>query len=283
MQKNRRVEIVFAIEIKEEEIVAVDAIPIDTCTYETTIIQNGVRFTMNICDYDREKACLSFSTYLSPDEILEAGLTTMTSTGSPLISGGMVEINKCTDACITVRMPVRRNLCENGLGMTIWSISENGGWIETDMETEVEKDGDSTFYVIEVCKSGILNCDKPSKPPLYTISTRNRLKIISATLSFEGPLYSYTESEDKPDRKVKIPAPCPCTSPLLSMTAIDKHGDTVSMVLEPINQFKKRTWFKGCKEEQIGSFLFFKFYQKRLYRKYIIRRSDFDKQGVRGL
>lgn len=273
---NRRVDVIFTVEPTTEELPAPELLPVDTCTYDTIIYRDGIRFTMNICDYYREKECLNVVSYTSAQEMYEAGLNTVTSNGRPLISAGMLKIDKCTDACFTVEMPIPINPCADALGMSLWNMTPNGGWSELDQEIERIKQNDSLFYQFQVCESGIVNCDKLlDSLPKYTLVAKGGLRFLSATISFEAPLYSSTVDSYQAFKRTKIPAPCPCAAAYLSAIVIDKNGDTLRMALEPINQFKHRKWFRGCKVKETNRFLFFKFHDKSLYRKYILRPSDF--------
>lgn len=280
-QQNRRVDVIFTVSPTIAPPVP-EPIPEDTCTYDTTFYRDGVKLTMNICDFTREKECLEVVRYISPQELYEAGLNTVTSTGQPLISGGMLSVKKCTDACISVQMPVPRNPCAEGDGMSLWTITPNGGWRELDEDIEYNKENDTVYYSIQVCESAMINCDKLIlEPPTYKVVAKSGMKLLSATISFEAPLYSMTDSQDEPFKTAKIPAPCPCKTAYLTAVAIDKQGDTLSMVLEPINQFKHRKWFKGCKVKERSKFLFFKFHDKSLYRKYILKPKDFESSTPR--
>ena len=279
-QLNRRVDVIFDyyhfIDVQ------------DSCDHDTTVSINGVQLTMNICDYEREKECLDVTTYYRPEDLAAAGLTTETADGEPLISGGMMEITKCSDACIQVRMPVRpAGACMANDGMSLWGRSENGGWSADDRDVETVQENDSLFFVFRSCRSEWLNCDKRTninkEKPTTTVVSR-KLKMVSASIVYNDPLFAYSVDSEEPSERFDFYIPCPCDSALINVTAIDQQGDTQYIYLEPINNLKHRKWFRGCKEDIRKRFLFLKFHDKSIYRKYILKPDDFrEMESVKAL
>lgn len=278
-QNNRRVELLITLEapspILEEK--KVETVVEPKCNYDTTLIfPQGTQITLNICDYLSVKDCFSLSEYNEGDAMRASNLTTMTSSNQPLISGGMFEIKLCSGVCAKVRIPVRER-CGKIMDYSVWGVTPDGRWDEVKTaELNIVEIGGQKYYETEVCRSGKINFDvKVIKPPKVKVKAKG-VDLINVKLSFDAPPGVYLPYKTTKHKAV-FRLFCPCSEPLISATALNKDGDTLKMPYVNANlRLKKREVLGKCKTPTVSKkILFFKIREKAMYRKYILRKKDF--------
>lgn len=285
-RNNRRVEI--KIKMKAEPIIAHVVVPPKKVEQEpegdTMIVYpKGTILKLSKADYARDPNCVTMTEYLDGESVREAQITTMTTDGQPLISGGMLDIDLCgTNKCVEVYVPAR-TVCGQTLPFTQWTAESNNAWAEkTGRPIPVIKINDQYYYEMTVCSSGRINCDvraPQTKCKWFTPKTRVKLKngyrIRSIQIASDEPLML-----ENPIRKTKRKAvfirTCPCMDQFLYVEAVHKNGTVDTIHFKPLNDFDKREAFGKCKTGEIEKkILFFKIQKKTEYRKYFVRKPDF--------
>ena len=267
------------IEEKKEPIVFVDP-----CTDDTTLFSEaGTSIKINKCYYEKIKHCFKYKEYLSATSIQQAGLRTVDEKGNPVESGGMIDVSFCNDTCIktpiTIFLPVPE--CLSQQQMTLWTLTRNNTWRNSKNKIEIVKIKGKEFYKLEIFCPGKINIDKPAKSrkSKVKIKLKKGLKLKSATLSYDCPLYSINGKNIKKKKEVVFPYVCPQNDPLLYLKAMNKNGDTLVIENKNINQYRKKQKLRShcnCDKKPKESFLgIFKIQQKYLYKKYKIYPKDF--------
>jgi len=238
---------------------------------------------MNRCYYEKIKHCFKYKEYLNATSIQQSGLRTVDEKGDPLESGGMIDVSFCSDTCIKtpiiVFLPVPA--CLSQQSMTLWTITRNNTWRNSKNKIEIVKIKGKEFYKMEIFCPGKINCDKP-KPNKRKVKIKlhKGLKIKSASLSYNCPLYSINGKLKKKTRVAVFPYNCPEDEPLLYLKAVNKNGDTLIIDNKNINQYKRKQKLRSrcdCDTKSKEKFLeIFKIRQKYLYKKYKIYMKDFD-------
>lgn len=267
------------IEEKKEPIVFVDP-----CTDDTTIFSEaGTMIKINKCYYKKIKHCFKYKEYLDARSVQQSGLRTIDEKGNPIESGGMIDISFCSDTCvknpIIIFLPVP--VCLSQQPMTLWTLTRNNTWRNSSNKIEIVKINGKEFYKLMIYCPGRINCDRP-KPNKRKIKVKvkNGLKIKSATLSYNCPLYSVNGKIKKKKKVATFPYNCPKDDPLIKLKVYSKNGDTLIIDNKNINQYKRKQKIRSacnCDKKPKEKFLgIFKIRQKYLYKKYKIYKKDFD-------
>lgn len=270
-------------EEKKEVIIVVDKCDDDTTIYS----ESGAMIKINRCYYKKTKECFSFKDYQSAVAVQQAGLRTVDERGNPIESGGMIDINLCSDTCLKtpliVFLPVPKCLDLQSSSfrraMTLWNKNKSNTWGDSKNKIEIVENKGIKYYKIEVYCSGGFNIDrKGTGRKKLKVKLKNGLKFKSATISYDCPLYSVDGKIKKRKKKAIFPYLCPQVEPLISLEAYNKKGETFIINNKNINDYKrKRKLISRCKcydrpkERFLG---IFKIRQKYLYRKYKIFKKD---------
>lgn len=257
---------------------------VDPCTDDTTIYsESGTAIKMNKCYYNKIKHCFKYKEYLNATSIQQAGLRTVDEKGTPLESGGMIDISFCSDTCvktpIIVFLPVPQ--CLSQQPMTLWTLTRSNTWRNSRNKIEIVKIKGKEFYKMEIYCPGRINCDKPKMPKgKVKIKLKKGIKAKTASLSYNCPLYSINGKFKKKRKVITFPNVCPKDDPLLYLKAVNKNGDTLIIDNKNINQYKRNQKLRShcnCDKKPKEKFLgIFKIRQKYLYRKYKIYPTDSD-------
>lgn len=267
--------------IEEKEIADVKIKPIDFCKDDTTIkTESGSMIKMNKCYYLKIKDCFSYKEYLTATSVQEAGLMTVDERDNPIESGGMIDIQFCSDTCkknpITVFLPVPA--CLKSQPMTLWTF-RNNRWVNSRNKIEFVTINGKDFYKIEVYCPGRLNCDKPrSSKRKVRVKLKNGLKYKTASISYNCPLYSNKAKIRKKKTVAVFPYVCPQEDPLFYAKVYNKNGDTLIINNKNINQYKKRRRLNNaciCGDRSNEKVMGLNVRKKYLYRKYKIYKKDF--------
>lgn len=274
-------------EIKKEIVESVKIVPqkkIDPCTDDTMIYSpSGSRMVINRCFYHscKAKGCFQYEEFLTGRSVQQAGLRTVDELNNPIESGGMINIQFCSDSClekpIIIYLPVPPCLTKEE--MTMWTLSRSNRWINSNKKIEFVTIDGKEYYKLEVFCPGKINCDrKRRKEKSMKIKLKNGLKFKSATLSSDCPLSSINGRIKRRKKVVKFPYKCPKSEPIIYIKAYNKHGDTLVIDNQNLNDYThKRKLFSKCrcgkpKEKYMG---IFRIRQKLLYRKYKVYKTDF--------
>lgn len=285
-QQNRRVDIIASVlNISTGEPPCRPAPePTKDCNRDTTLtFPQGTSVTFNICDFESVKDCFKFQEYNTATSLRNSELTTQTSDGSPMITGGMMDITLCGGVCATIRVPVRET-CNSNVPMSLWEANDDGTWGRPNPNgVQLVRIDGRDYYQYRVCRSGKKNVDfKVDKPPKMKVIGKKIKKFLVVKVSFECPATLLSQGH-RPIRRNKATFKifCPNSEPYIYAKAIDNKGDTIEMQFRPGNSLDKREVVGKCKNDEVlKRVLFFKIKEKVMYRKYIIRRTDYDDYKV---
>jgi hypothetical protein len=276
-RQNRRVEICITLAPPPKTITIPVPVLEPDCSYDTTIIfPQGTEVTMNVCDYHSIKDCFQFIEYNTGESIRNSDLTTQTADGTPLISGGMFEVKMCKDVEISVAIPQIANPCDTTAEFKLWTATSEGTWSPVKGTIDRFRRGGRNFLRTVVQGTTKINLDAlPSAPPPKTIvKVPMGYTILKAKLSTDTPaslIYGYEVKK----RKAKFKSLCPCSEPLLYLEVENPDGDTIKIDYAELNDFDSHEAFGQCRsDEVVKRIVFFKVRQKRIYRKYLIRKKD---------
>lgn len=256
---------------------------IDTCNRDTTFYsESGTAIKMNKCAYQKIKKCFKYKEYLNAKAVQQSGLRTVDEKGNPIESGGMIDISFCNDSClktpIIIFLPVPE--CLSKQQMTLWTLTRNNTWRNSNNKVELVTIKGKEFYKIEIYCPGRINCDRP-KPnnQSFKVKVKNGLKIKSATIGYNCPIYS-VNGKIKKNKKVAIfPYNCPKDDPLIKLVVYTKNGDTLTIDNKNINLYKRKQKIRSnciCNNKQKEKYLgVFKIRKKYLYKKYKFYLKDF--------
>ena len=251
--------------------------PTDTC-YDTLIyIGDGTIIKMNKCEYLKQKNCLEFTAYDSPERIRDSNMTTLDSVGNALMSGGMFVFKTCNDSClnepITVRIPVPCNVI---LDMDLYAINTDGSWTMTGTEVRVVKVNGTYYYEMELICPGGYNCDKKfCKPGIilkfkkpcrkFKFKATEGLNFNSIQLSINCPFGLYDFELSKNRKKATLWMKCPPGIPSVKIEATTSNGEKLLLDYRSVRLLSDKKRTNKC---------------PNLARKYKIHLSDFDTPGV---
>jgi hypothetical protein len=271
---------------------------IDTCRRDTVIfLPQGSNYTINICDYWKYGNCISIIEYITPESILNSGLSTLTTTNDQLVTGGMFEIRLCNDSPLVqplkfrVPVPFNGSPPQGGCGgevnfkkMALWTAAGNGAWRER-KKIPIIKVDTNLFYEFTVTRSGKYNLDyKMDEKNLSRLKTqfisRGNIKLLTMSMMYPSPRSLFQQQTTKGNKFIfKLPN-CPqngCDCILIKAEGINAAGDTV-VITNCMNNYKKRLMFGKCKLQRgrtAGYFMgIFPIRQKGVYRKYIFEPKD---------
>lgn len=274
-------------EIKKEIVESVKIISqkvIDPCTDDTTIYSpSGSKMIINRCFYLNCKAqgCFKYEEFLTARSVQRAGLQTVDEQNNPIESGGMINIQFCSDSClkkpVIIYLPVPPCLTKEQ--MTMWTLSRSNRWINSNKKIEFITIDGKVYYKLEVFCPGKINCDRiKRRERSMKVKLKNGLKFKSASLSSDCPLGSIEGKIKRRKKVVKFPYRCPKSEPIIYIKAYNKNGDTLIIDNLNLNDYtRKRKLFSKCvcekpKERYLG---IFKIRQKLLYGKYKVFKTDF--------
>lgn len=287
-QNNRRVEIVaipMRIEVPPPPKQTPDfVIQLPEIEGDTMItLPKGTKIILPKKDYLANPTCVSVVEFVDGESVRAADHTTMTDDGDQLISAGMFDVKLCDEKCVKLLVPTRR-VCGQELPFTLWTATElNRAWAEkTGKPLPIRMINEQSYYEIEVCTSGFINCDvrKPKKKcklfnPKTRVKLKNGYRITKIRIASNEPMTLATPLRQT-KRKAVFFRTCSCTEPLLYLEATNESGEAKLIDYQPLNDFDKREAFGPCKTTNVEkNILFFKIRKKTKYRKYLIRKSDF--------
>lgn len=281
-RRNRRVEIIVSVLNVSTGEPPCKPVPesIKDCNRDTTLtFPQGTSVTFNICDFELVKDCFKFQEFNTAKSLRNSELTTQTSDGSPMITGGMMDITLCGGVCATIRVPVRET-CNSNVPMSLWEANDDGTWGRPNPNgVQIVRIDGRDYYQYRVCRSGKKNVDfKVSKPPKMKVIGKKIKKFLVVKVSFDCPATLLSQNH-RPIRRNKATFKifCPNSEPYIYAKAIDNKGDTIEMQFRPGNTLDKREVIGKCKNDEVlKRVLFFNVKEKVMYRKYIIRRTDYD-------
>lgn len=245
------------------------------CFGDTTIVlPQGTQITLAKCDWRKVKDCIEVEEFNTAEALKNSGLITMTSTGLPMISGGMFSLSLCQDVCVMVHVPI--DPCSADLDMQLWDGNTAGTWENAQKVERVEIDG-KEFYAVLMCDgtSGKKNLDASMmKTPNTFFRVKGKHRISEVTAVSDCPLGLYKVKLDGRSRKtLKLRIPCPVPEEFEVMAkGINEQGDSIVMHYRWTKNINKRSRLRSCKCES-GKFLFFKLWRKcgarrKVYRLY---------------
>lgn len=309
-QQNRRTEIIVYYKSEELENVAMKepedspvVATIDTfiddnlmCLGDTTLVMpNGTLVEFNCEDYLKIKDCFSFQEFITPEAAKAAGLTTMASDGTPLFSAGMFKVTNCEPSvCMKVMIPVLEGSCNDiPCAMSLWQINQLNSWNSMGGTVPIVEVNGYKYYKIEVCGSRMCNLDcKPPKRKRFV----SRIKVEKGYHILDAKIYYYepfsivkgwtkrkidTSKVQRPIRKLKFnfyrKYCAKCKDAELYAKVLAPNGDTLIRNYTLAAPYHKRTAFGTCKGNVVKKwFFFFNIKEKGIYRKYFLKRKDYD-------
>jgi len=115
------------------------------------------------------------------------------------------------------------------------------------------------------------------------IKLKDGLKIESAIISYNCPIYSVSGDLKMRKNIAKFPYNCPNGEPCIYIKAKNKNGDTLTINNQYLNNYnKKKKIISKCKcyDKQKRSHIgLLKIRHKYLYKKYTIHKDDFEING----
>ena len=285
-QINRRVDIVILYKpqtppVADNVVEVADKLspqtPTDTC-YDTLIyVGDGTIVKMDRCEYLKQKDCIQFTAYDSPERIRDSNMTTLDSVGNALLSGGMFEFKTCNDSClkdpIKIRIPVP---CNVPLNMFLFTRNLSGNWINDTTEVKLIKIDGIYYYEFEVICPGKKNADcwaceegkirKYKKPcAKYKIKATDNILFESVKLSTSCPFGLNPFNISKNRKKATLWMDCPPAIPSVKIEAISSTGEKLLLDYRSVRLLSDKKRTNKC---------------PNLARKYKIHLSDFDTPGV---
>jgi hypothetical protein len=272
------------------------AVALPCLSKDTTIrFPNGTLATLDICDYYKVKDCLVITEYITPEAARSAGLTTMSRTGQPLISIGMLQIQHCLEEelCMKIYLPWSGNnnqdrggeRCDQVYdGMTLWTRRTDGSWDNVG-EPFVSVMVDSLrYYEASYCASDkdfvngdkMMDCPKSKKDIFVSrVKLRKGLKVIDARLAFESPYSIYVPLElfcekgnqaNRPNKQIclrrqtkfnlpRVDICTACSGPMLHVKAVNQAGDTLVFDYAEAAPYHRITANGTCKGKNVKQFL----------------------------
>lgn len=286
-QNNRRVEIVaipMRIEVPPPPKQTPDfVLQLPEIEGDTMItFPQGTILTLPKKDYYKNPNCISMTEYTDGESVRADGLTTMTSDGDPLISGGMFDLKLCDEKkSVKILVPVR-TVCGKELPFTVWAADSSGNWAggyKTKPAPILTIDG-KRFYEIELRGSQKINLDVPQLNPFQrgyetTIKLKNGYTIVKIQIASDEPMIVENPFEQT-EQKATFLRICTCSTPLLYLEAINRNGDTTVIDFAELNDFKKRGPYGQCMTRKTArKNPYSRIPRNTKYRKYFIRKSDF--------
>lgn len=306
MQNNRRVDVIVyykvkkAPELPKEVVKAPEPVkPVekqvvvkapDPCAKDTVILlSNRTQVQMSMCLYQKRRDCLDIQSALTPDEAAAMNLTTRTTNGTPLASGGMISIvpkagcdGGCFDPPMKVRLPIRDRGCMPAApGM--YDMETNGRWKRTKEKLGIVTIDGVSYYEFEVRCPGKKNVDVPSPTVGKTKVKAPRGKgILETTFSQDCPFERYVYEGQKQKngrykRRLKvIDLPCDMGGGDIYSLVVDKKtGDTLEIKIKPVQNLRKRLFYpcKSCNKRRIlWVFNVRRHIKPMLHRKYVYKK-----------
>ncbi len=267
----------------------------DTCTVDTTIIlPQGSRYIISVCDYKKYKDSINIVEYLTQESILNSDFLTLTTNNEQLVTGGMFDIQMCNSCQLSkplkFKVPINNNgmllspLCGENIDfkkMSLWSMAKNRAW-EGSKKIEIVKYNDSLFYQFNITKSGKYNLDyKIDKNNLENVNTKlkvtGNIRLLAVRVFHQQSIFEKKAKKKSNTVPLKL-SRCPqngCDCTMIKAIGINSDGDTL-ITSNCINSYKKRVMFGKCKLRRgyVFAFGFIPVRRKGIYRKYIIRPSD---------
>lgn len=297
-QKNRRVDIILLLKppIVKEEVVMVppDTMPKERdCNRDTTIIlEQGTEVVVNICDYEEVEGCIKVSEFISGEQIQASSITTTTTQGQPLISGGMFYLDLCKEVEITVRIPIIEG-CSETEDMQAWVSDDGKSWeANEDIPLEVVQEDEKRYFEIRVSSPGWFNVDKlplPNlnfpPPPRIKVKAKKKLELLKVIFSYPCPIFLVPAkiSGKKKDKAFSnLICPDPNVQPLVYIEAANQENDTLIIDYEPLHGLEEKSLARGgCRTGRIKNrILGIPIWEKRLYGKYVVKPEHFESESL---
>ncbi|MEM6805919.1 MAG: OmpA family protein, partial [Bacteroidota bacterium] len=168
-QKNRRVELLISLQVAEEMIEAEVITPPDPILIakaevievpqgDTLLEVEGAQVVMSKKDFQKYKECLEINFIVDGREALENEMSTMSSTGTPLISCGMMEIKLngacaggCFEPALKIRLPYPKGDCPRCEQGNFYNFLSNGSWrLNPNKEVEIVSIEGEKFYELRL-------------------------------------------------------------------------------------------------------------------------------------
>lgn len=283
----------------------------DTCTgIDTSItLEDGTEVLFNRCEYNVLKECLQIKSIRTTDELRQANMGLQTDNDIPLITCGMISIclkpdcqvkMSCFDYPVKVRFPfpgdndqclpcARREA-------RIFNVNSGGQWVAANARNEkieIVRSGGIYYYQMEIkCPNcgGMKNCDCPRCPtkkkdrrkvcPRVKIKLPAGYRLISAQIFVDCPATILNFSPKKGNFTFrhnigKTYTKCYTSEKRIRVLAINPKGDTVQVIIQPLENIKHRILFSRCKQMKSGSEGRFETRKRAMYRKYVIKIENF--------
>lgn len=298
-QKNRRVEISIFLKQEEEIVEIKEELPVlpilpekakdEVALLGDTVlrIDGGAEVLISKKELEKYKDCLEINFIENGVEALENGLTTLSSSGTPLISCGMIEIKlsgkcegECFEAGLKVRLPFPEEDCPRCELGGFYNFLANGTWeFNPNKEVnEVEVEGKKFYELIVDCPMKV-NCD--CKDETWTDSKDfvklkwpRKYRMLGINILFDEPAANYRFSRLKKNKAVgAIPCKLPEDEALVHLQFKDKYGNLLIGEKIPLADLKhsRRKVCKWGKERK--GFLFFKRYTGSFYARYKLSKK----------
>ena len=161
-------------------------------------------------------------------------------------------------------------------------MDDNGVWSEVNNRTitPVEVQG-RRYYPLRLSGSGSCNMDKrvpPGPPPPKTrfkVKWRQDVRLKSLTIYCDCPLSAVNVlAKNKRQRKIVMNSLC-CPDAKITFEATAKNGNPIRFDYQPLDLLTEATSIGRCRTDVRKEWWFFRTWNKTMYRKYKIKRSDF--------
>jgi hypothetical protein len=288
-QKNRRTDIVFQYDKpKPEKKEIVQVIEEKKCKEDTTIILlQGTQIVFNLCEYLKIKDCLDIVEILTPQDVLDNGLSLMTIDGCPLASCGMIKVGMkehCGDRFtypLKIYFPVPENPeCDYcGINALIWDITVEG-WVEAQDDLRkvniVEIRG-KKFYEFELQSANVIkNCDclikgtcgcDDCRPTKFKI--RRGYEIVNLKITYECPTAVIEIVPEEHTHIVRQQLPCWSKKTTVLATVANRRGELLTLEQRDLYTLRKGRFYMECGQKK-DLIIRKQRYNKILPRKYVI-------------
>ena len=302
-QKNRRVEILISLKEVEEmleaepinspdPILITKAEVIQIPQGDTLLEVEGAQVVMSKKDFQKYKECLEINFIVDGREALENEMSTMSSTGTPLISCGMMEIKLngacaggCFEPALKIRLPYPKGDCPRCEQGNFYNFLANGSWrLNPNKEVEIVSIEGEKFYELRLSCPMKVNCDCEDEigeggRDRIVFKWPRKYRMQRINVLYNSPTGNYPFSRWK-KRKARGAIPCKLTEAegFVYFHFKDKYGNLIEGEKISLNDFK-HSFRKVCKDKkEKGGFLFFKRYKYKFYKRYKITKKQLKAQ-----
>ena len=302
-QINRRADITICYKEKQEEKpepeAAVKETHTDECDRDTFVtLPEGISFSMNRCEYLLHKDCMVIKEYIKPTSLLGSGVTTQTTTGEQLESGGMFNFKYCDGETLAHPIKFYVPVPNNGMiyrtcagtvdpkDMSLWRGKADGTWYQDNAQKlKTVTINDKLYYEVIANGPGGYNCDKLKGYEGSAFSQNIKFKakcgltMKKVSVLYRTPLTKYVKRAGWRKNIVKFNSQVcnTCNSEILiSAEAINAQGQNVVIKARPLSEFKIHRRLSKCNKRIGYLYGIFPIRERKLFRKYILYPSDFE-------